>query len=74
MYMKIITKLNNFLTQLNIPAPPVNAAVFDSVFIKKLSNQNIVKDKRRIKAGETTSAVNQTHLDITGQKGMQFFL
>ena len=36
-------------------------------------NQNIIKDKRRINAGDTSSTVNQTHIDVTGKQGMLFF-
>lgn len=73
MYQKIIDELNNFLASINIPSKPLNPKEFQGVFIKKLSNQNIVKDKRRIPAGESSSNVNQTHIDITGHDSMLFF-
>ena len=73
MYHQIINELNRFLNSLNVPATPLNPDAFQGVFIKKLSNQNIVKDKRRINAGDTTSTVNQTHIDITGRQSMLFF-
>lgn len=73
MYQKIIDELNNFLLSINIPSKPLNPKEFQGVFIKKLSNQNIVKDKRRIPAGDSSSNVNQTHIDITGHDSMLFF-
>lgn len=73
MYRQIIDELNRFLNSINVPASPLNPDAFQGVFVKKLSNQNIVKDKRRINAGETVSTVNQTHIDITGRQSMLFF-
>ncbi|MCM1121354.1 MAG: HNH endonuclease [Eubacterium sp.] len=73
MYQQIIDELKDFLTQINIPADSLNPDVFQGVFVKKLSNQNIIKDKRRINIGETDSTVNQTHIDITGRDSMLFF-
>lgn len=73
MYQEIINELNSFLNNINVPATPINPDVFQSVFIKKLSNQNITKDKRRINAGNTVSTVNQTHIDVTGRQSMLFF-
>ena len=60
MYRQIINELNRFLNSINIPGTPLNPDAFQGVFVKKLSNQNIIKDKRRINAGDTTSTVNQT--------------
>lgn len=73
MYQRIINELNKFLNNINVLATPINPDVFQSVFIKKLSNQNITKDKRRINAGNTVSTVNQTHIDVTGRQNMLFF-
>ena len=73
MYRQIIDELNHFLNSINVPGTPLNPDAFQGVFVKKLSNQNIIKDKRRINAGDTASTVKQTHLDITGQPGMLFF-
>ncbi len=73
MYQQIINELNRFLNTLNIPATPINPNAFQGVFVKKLSNQNIIKDKRRINAGDISSTVNQTHIDITGRQSMLFF-
>lgn len=73
MYRHIIDELNRFLNYINIPAAPLNPDAFQGVFVKKLSNQNIIKDKRRINAGDTVSTVNQTHIDITGRQSMLFF-
>lgn len=73
MYRQIINELNCFLNFINVPGTPLNPDAFQGVFIKKLSNQNIIKDKRRINAGDTVSTVNQTHIDITGSQGMLFF-
>ncbi len=73
MYNQIINILNQFLNYIHIPNTPLNPDAFQGVFVKKLSNQNIIKDKRRIKYGDTSSTVNQTHIDITGKQGMLFF-
>lgn len=73
MYLHIIDELNRFLNFINVPGVPLNPNAFQGILVKKLSNQNIIKDKRRINAGENASTVNQTHLDITGQQGMLFF-
>ena len=50
MYKLIIDLLNNFLNYIHIPGTPLNPDVFQGVFVKKLSNQNIIKEKRRISA------------------------
>ena len=73
MYRQIIDTLNQFLNYIHIPGTPLNPDAFQGVFVKKLSNQNIIKDKRRINAGATSSMVNQTHIDVTGKQGMLFF-
>ena len=73
MYNQIINVLNQFLNYIHIPDTPLNPDAFQGVFVKKLSNQNIIKDKRRIKYSDTSSTVNQTHIDITGKQGMLFF-
>lgn len=73
MYQQIINEINRFLNHINLPGSPINPNAFQGVFVKKLSNQNIIKEKRRINAGDTVSNVNQTHLDITGRQGMLFF-
>lgn len=73
MYRQIIDELNRFLNFINVPGIPLNQDAFQGVFVKKLSNQNIIKDKRRINAGDIVSTVNQTHIDITGRQGMLFF-
>ena len=73
MYTQIINEINNYLRYLNISYNPINPDEFQAVFVKKLSNQNIIKEKRRINVGATASNVNQTHLDITGRQSMLFF-
>ena len=73
MYRQIINELNRFLNFINVPGIPLNPDAFQGVLVKKLSNQNIIKDKRRINAGDIVSTVNQTHIDITGRQGMLFF-
>lgn len=73
MYQNIINELNSFLARINIPSNPINPDEFQGVFVKKLSNQNIIKDKRRINAGASVSTTNQTHIDITGRQSMLFF-
>lgn len=73
MYRQIIDELNKFLNFINVPGIPLNSDAFQGVFVKKLSNQNIIKDKRRINSGDTVSTVNQTHIDVTGRQGMLFF-
>lgn len=73
MYKQIIDVLNRFLNYIHIPGTPLNPDAFLGVFVKKLSNQNIIKDKRRINAGDTVSTANQTHIDVTGKQGMLFF-
>lgn len=73
MYNQIVDELNRFLNFIKVPASPLNPDAFQGVFVKKLSNQNIIKSKRRINAGETVSTVNQTHIDITGRQSMLFF-
>lgn len=73
MYKKIIKELNQFLNSINVPMALLNPDAFQGVFVKKLSNQNIIKEKRKIKAGDAASTVKQTHIDITGQEAMLFF-
>ncbi|WP_418953626.1 hypothetical protein, partial [Streptococcus sp.] len=69
----IIDLLNNFLNYIHIPDTPLNPDVFQGVFVKKLSNQNIIKEKRRISANNTILKVNQTHIDVTGEQAKLFF-
>lgn len=73
MYKKIIDEITTFLTLIHIDSSAINPAEFQGVFVKKLSNQNIIKAKRRIPKGSTISPTNQTHIDITGKNGMNFF-
>ena len=73
MYIEIINELKSFLTSIFIDNTILNADIFQGVFIKKLSNQNIIRAKRTIPAGYTISPVKQTHIDITSNKGMLFF-
>ena len=73
MYKLIIDLLNNFLNYIHIPGTPLNPDVFQGVFVKKLSNQNIIKEKRRISANNTILKVNQTHIDVTGEQAKLFF-
>lgn len=73
MYKKIMDQLNHFLTETLLIPTPLNPDAFQGVFVKKLSNQNIVREKRRISAGNTVSTVNQTHIDVTGRESMLFF-
>ena len=73
MYKLIIDLLNNFLNYIHIPDTPLNPDVFQGVFVKKLSNQNIIKEKRRISANNTILKVNQTHIDVTGEQAKLFF-
>ena len=73
MYRQIIDTLNQFLNYIHIPGTPLNPDAFQGILVKKLSNQNIIKDKRRINAGDISSTVNQTHIDVTGKQGMLFF-
>ena len=73
MYQRIFDQLNDFLTHTLLVFTPLNPDAFQGVFIKKLSNQNIVREKRRISVGNTVSTVNQTHLDVTGRDSMLFF-
>lgn len=73
MYKQIIDALNQFLNYIHIPGTPLNPEAFQGILVKKLSNQNIIRDKRRINAGSTSSTTNQTHIDVTGKQGMLFF-
>lgn len=73
MYRKIIQELNSYLNFIKIPGNPIKADAFQAVLIKKLSNQNIIKEKRKINAGNAASTVNQTHIDITGRPAILFF-
>lgn len=73
MYKQIVDVLNQFLNYIHIPGTPLNPDAFQGVLVKKLSNTNIIKTKRIIKAGNTLPTVKQTHLDITGKQGMLFF-
>lgn len=47
MYKQIINILNQFLNYIHIPDTPLNPDAFQGVFVKKLSNQNIIKEKRK---------------------------
>lgn len=73
MYLQIINEINSFLDKIFVSSNIINPDEFQGVFVKKLSNQNIIKEKRRVNAGETMSTVNQTHIDITGQHSKLFF-
>ena len=61
MYKLIIDLLNNFLNYIHIPGTPLNPDVFQGVFVKKLSNQNIIKEKRRISATKSQPDTYRCH-------------
>lgn len=73
MYRQIIDTLNQFLNYIHISGTPLNPDAFQGVFVKRLSNQNIIKNKRKTNASSISSTVNQTHIDVTGDRGKLFF-
>lgn len=73
MYRQVIDTLNQFLNYIHISGVPLNPDAFQAVFVKRLSNQNIIKNKRKTNASSISSTVNQTHIDVTGDRGKLFF-
>lgn len=70
-YKEAMKAINTFLTDINkLPALP--ESMFQGVFVKKLSNSNLVSSKKYtdITTGEKT---HQSHLDLTGQSTLEFF-
>ncbi len=70
-YSNVIDEINEFLLGVN-RLQPISKKSFRGVFVKKLSNSNLVADKkyRYLNTGKKT---NQTHLDLTGQETLRFF-
>lgn len=72
MFSKAMQDINNFLSSTGVTSDIFKDEVFKGVFIKKLSNSNILnEDKKDIKSDGTKN--HQTHLDITGQENIDFF-
>ncbi len=72
MYNRIIHEINLFLRDINVGENSIDGRKFQAVLIKRLSNQNIIKEKRRIPRGQTTSSVNQTHIDFVSKPSRLF--
>lgn len=69
MYAEVIQFVKNFVHTIGIDPDIINPELFQGVFVKRLSNQNIPNTKRKT----SNSKINQTHIDITGVPGKLFF-
>jgi predicted restriction endonuclease len=73
MYIEIINEIKTFLSLIKIDLSVIDAVEFQGVFIKKLSNQNIFKIKRRVLDKNVTLPNSQTQIDISSSNAMLFF-
>ena len=70
-YSEVMGEINAFLKDIN-KLQPLQDTLFRGVFVKRLSNSNLVPGKK-YKFLETGTKTNQTHLDLTGQDTLKFF-
>lgn len=70
-YQNLIAKINTFLVSTN-KLQPLSEELFQGVFIKKLSNSNLISSKKYINVS-TGKRTHQSHLDLTGQDTLSFF-
>lgn len=70
-YSEIMVSINQFLTTIN-KCPALSPEIFRGVFIKKLSNSNLISSKKYVNAA-TGRKTHQSHLDLTGQDTLKFF-
>lgn len=70
-YNDILTSINNFLVSYS-GTNEFSIEMFEGIFIKKLSNSNIVYRKKYINVA-TGNRTHQSHLDLVGQDTLCFF-
>lgn len=70
-YKEIMTAINEFLVNIN-KLSPLSDTMFQGVFVKQLSNSNLVYGKKYTDA-ITGKRTHQSHLDLTGQDTLKFF-
>ena len=70
-YKQIMSAINTFLVNTN-KLLPLADTLFQGVFVKKLSNSNLVSNKKYIDIA-TGKKTHQTHLDLTGRDTLKFF-
>lgn len=70
-YKQVMDAINAFLVNVN-KLSPLADTLFQGVFVKKLSNSNLISSKKYtdIATGKKT---HQSHLDLTGQDTLKFF-
>lgn len=70
-YKEIMNAINVFLCDIN-KLTPLSDTLFQGVFVKKLSNSNLISSKKYINVA-TGKKTHQSHLDLTGQDTLKFF-
>lgn len=70
-YTEIMDAINSFLVNIN-KLRPLSPDLFQGVFMKKLSNSNLVLYKKYADAS-SGKKTHQSHLDLTGQETLKFF-
>lgn len=70
-YQNLIANINTFLVTVN-KLQPLSEDLFQGVFVKKLSNSNLISSKKYINVA-TGKKTHQSHLDLTGQETLSFF-
>lgn len=70
-YKEAIDAINSFLVDIN-KLSPFSEILFQGIFIKKLSNSNLISSKKYLDI-TTRRRSHQSHLDLTGQDTLAFF-
>lgn len=70
-YKEVMSAINAFLVNTN-KLSPLSDVLFQGVFIKELSNSNLIYGKKYTDA-TTGKRTHQSHLDLTGQDTLKFF-
>lgn len=70
-YRNLIANINMFLVSTN-KLQPLSENLFQGIFVKKLSNSNLISSKKYINVA-TGKKTHQSHLDLTGQDTLSFF-
>lgn len=70
-YKEVMTSINAFLVNIN-KLSPLSDVLFQGVFVKELSNSNLVYAKKYTNTN-TGKRTHQSHLDLTGHDTLKFF-
>ncbi|MBU3144622.1 DUF3883 domain-containing protein [Clostridium sp. CF012] len=72
MFNRVLTDINQFLSNIGVTNYILRGEDFQGVFIKRLSNSNINnEEKKDLKPNDKRN--HQSHLDVPGKKNINFF-